>query len=317
MSSQDYILLNFSKGEYNQPLESPHIEGTWSEESLLNASGHGVRDFEYTHVIFLCLDYQPKFSLFLEHKESSKSIIFHLLVKLDVFDNNDEISRGIGKLLEVVPQDHLLVFFCGTEGDCLLHQELIVNRKWNYEKKHGNMKSNKAIKSLESKFNLLVPWGDHETRSMIIYHASRQFKTYLRNRSQDKKINQMRDKLDKMNLKDTRTMYESQETRILSLRKQLDENVQKQRILQDHYEDISCDLKYEVDKHQMTEQKIKSHEQKLSVVSKQRRVEQNSKRLRTKRQSEIMKYRGIDENEFISSMENMRITNITPLEIID
>ena len=101
------------------------------------------------------------------------------------------------------------------------------------------------------------------------------------------------------------------------MRKQLDENVQKQRILQDHYEDISCDLKYEVDKHQMMEQKIKSHEQKLSVVSKQRRVEQNSKRLRTKRQSEIMKYRGIDENEFISSMENMRITNITPLEIID
>ena len=200
------------------------------------------------------------------------------MVKSDVFINNDEISRGIGKLLEVVPQDHLLVFFCGTEGDCLLHQELIVNKKWNYEKKHGNMKSNKAIKSLESKFNLLVPWGDHETRSMITYHASRQFKTYLRNRSQDKKINQMRDKLDKMNLKDARAMYESQETRILSLRKQLDENVQKQRILEDHYEDISCDLKYEVHKHKITEQKIKSHEQKLSVVSKQRCVEQNSKR---------------------------------------
>jgi hypothetical protein len=58
--------------------------------------------------------------------------------------------------------------------------------------------------------------------------------------------------------------------RILSLRKQLDENVQKQRILQNHYEDISCDLKYEVDKHQMTEQKDKSHEEKLSVVSKQK-----------------------------------------------
>ena len=127
----------------------------------------------------------------------------------------------------------------------------------------------------------------------------------------------MRDKLDKMNLKDARAMYESQETRILSLRKQLDENVQKQRILQDHYEDISCDLKYEVDKHQMTEQKIKSHEQKLSVVSKQRRIEQNSKRLRAKRQTLIMKHRGMKENEFISSMENMRITNITPLEIID
>ena len=117
------------------------------------------------------------------------------------------------------------------------------------------MKANKAIKSLESKFNLLVPWGDHETRSMITYHASRQFKTYLRNRSQDKKINQMRDKLDKMNLKDTRTMYESQETRILSLRKQLDENVQKQSILEDLHEDISCDLKYEVHKHKITEQK--------------------------------------------------------------
>ena len=168
-----------------------------------------------------------------------------------------------------MPLNHLLVFFIGRK-DCLLHQELIVNKKWKYEKKHGSMKSNKAIKSLESKFNLLVPWGDHETRSMITYHASRQFKTYLRNRNQDKKINQMRDKLDKMNLKDARAMYESQETRILSLRKQLDENVQKQRILQDHYEDISCDLKYEVDKHQMTEQKIKSHEQKLSVVSKHR-----------------------------------------------
>ena len=108
-----------------------------------------------------------------------------------------------------------------------------------------------------------------------------------------------------------------QETRILSLRKQLDENVQKQSILEDLHEDISCDLKYEVLKHKITEQKIREHEQKLSVVSKQRRVEQNSKRLRTKRQSEIMKYRGIDENEFISSMENMRITNITPLEMID
>ena len=179
------------------------------------------------------------------------------------------------------------------------------------------MKSNNAIKSLESKFNLLVPWGDHETRSMITYHAPREFKTYFRNRNLDKKINQSRDKLGKMNLKDARAMHESQETRILSLRKQLDENVQKQRILQDHYEDLPCDLKYEVDKHQITEQKIKEHEQKLSVVSKQRRVEQNSKRLRTKRQSQIMKYTGIDENEFISSMENMSITNITPLEIID
>ena len=112
MGSQDYILLNFSKGDYNQSLESPHIEGTWSEESLLNASGHGVRDFEYTHVIFLCLDYQPKFSLFLEHKESSKSIIFHLLVKSDIFINNDEISRGIGKLLEVVY--HSITFSCSS-----------------------------------------------------------------------------------------------------------------------------------------------------------------------------------------------------------
>jgi len=96
----------------------------------------------------------------------------------------------------------------------------------------------------------------------------------------------------------------------LPLRKQLDENVQKQRILQDHYEDISCDLKYEVDKHQMTEQKRIDE-------SMHRRLEQNSKRLRAKRQSQIMKHRGIDENEFISSLENMRITNITPLEIID
>ena len=251
------------------------------------------------------------------HRESSNCEIFHLWVKLDDFVCNNDVSQVIERLLKDVPLNHLLVFFCGTEGDCLLHQELIVNKKWKYEKKHGNMKSNKAIKSLERKFNLLVSWGDHETRSMTTYHASRQFKTYLRNRSQDKKRNQMRDKLDKMNLKDARAMYESQETRILSLRKQLDENVQKQRILQDHYEDISCDLKYEVDKHQMTEQKIKSHEQKLSVVSKQRRVEQNSKRLHAKRQTLIMKHRGIDENEFISSMENMRITNITPLEIID
>jgi hypothetical protein len=72
---------------------------------------------------------------------------------------------------------------------------------------------------------------------------------------------------------------QSQETRILSLRKQLDENVQKQRILQDHYEDISRDLKYEVHKHQMTEQKIKEHELKRIDESMHRRLEQNSRRL--------------------------------------
>jgi hypothetical protein len=141
--------------------------------------------------------------------ESSNCVIFRLL-KLDGFVCSNDVSQVIERLLKDVPLNHLLVFFIGGK-DCLLHQELIVNKKWNYEKKYGNMISNKAIKSLESKFNLLVPWGDHETRSMITYHASRQFKTYLRNRSQDKKINQMRDKLDKMNLKGAGAMHESQE----------------------------------------------------------------------------------------------------------
>ena len=321
MSTQNYNLVYFTKGEYNQPLQSPHIEGTWSEESLLKASGYGRRDFEYTHIVFLCLGRKPKFCLFLEHRESSTTMIFHLLVKLDDFVNNDEISQGIGKLLEVASQDHLLVFFCGSEGTCLLHQELIINRTWNFEKKHGNMKANKAIKCLESKFNLLVPWGDH-ARSVITFYASREFKTYFRNKKIDIKSKQVRDKLNNTNLKNARVLLQSQESRILSLRKQLEENEAKQLILPYQYEDLTYDLNHEVYTHRITEQKIKEHEQKLVLEqrtkkSKHKRFEQSSKRSRSKRYSQIMKHRGIDENDITSNMENMRITNGTSLEIID
>jgi hypothetical protein len=146
MDSQDYISHYFTKEELNQPIQSPHSGENWSEESLLKASGLGRRDFEYTHVVFLRQSLKAKFCLFFEYRESSNCVIFHLLLKLDDFVCNNDVSQVIERLLKDVPQDHLLVFFCGTEGDCLLHQELIVNKKLNYEKKHGNMKANKAIK---------------------------------------------------------------------------------------------------------------------------------------------------------------------------
>lgn len=253
----------------------------------------------------------------MEHRESSKTMIFHLLVKLDDFVDNDEISQGIGKLLEVVPRDHLLVFFCGPEGKCLLHQELIINRKWGCEKKHGNMKANKAIKCLESKFNLLVPWGDH-ARSVITFYASREFKKYFRNKKIDIKSKQVRDKLNNTNLKNARVLLQSQESRILSLRKQLEENEAKQLILLYQYEDLTYDLNHEV----YTKQKIKEHEQKLVLEQRTKRsmlkrLEQNSKRSRAKRHSQIMKHREIDENDITVNMENMSITNGTQLDIID
>ena len=59
---------------------------------------------------------------------------------------------------------------------------LLGNREWKHEKKHGNAHSEKSIECLKHKFNLLVPWGDHESRS-------------------DKKLMQVIGKLSKAKLK--------------------------------------------------------------------------------------------------------------------
>jgi hypothetical protein len=104
-----------TKEELNQPLQSPHIDENWSEESLLKASGQGRRDFEYTHVVFLRQSLNAKLCLFLEYRESSNSIIFHLLVKLDDFVCSNDVSQVIERLLKDVPPNHLLVFFIGGE----------------------------------------------------------------------------------------------------------------------------------------------------------------------------------------------------------
>ena len=96
-------------------------------------------------------------------KESVQTIIFHLVVKLDDIDV-DEVSQCVDKVLEAVPRDHLPVFFCGREDSCLVHQDLIINREWKHEKKHGNAQSQRSIKCLENKFNLLIPWSRVQMR---------------------------------------------------------------------------------------------------------------------------------------------------------
>jgi hypothetical protein len=58
-------------------------------------------------------------------------------------------------------------------------------------------------------------------------------------------------------------LLQSQESRILSLRKQLEENEAKLIILPYQYEDLTYDLNHEVYTHRITEQKIKEHEQKF------------------------------------------------------
>ena len=106
------------------------------------------------------------------------------------------------------------------------------------------------------------------------------------------------------------------------MRKQLEENEAKQLILPYQYEDLTYDLNHEVYTHRITEQKIKEHEQKLVLGQRTKRsmlkrLEQNSKRSRAKRHSQIMKHREIDENDITVNMENMSITNGTQLDIID
>ena len=86
---------------------------------------------------------------------------------------------------------------------------------------------------LESKFDLLVPCGDHEARSVITFHASWELKTFfpknLRSKKLDNKLNQARDKLNNSNLKKNAwVMFQSQESWFLSLRKQLKENQEEQ-----------------------------------------------------------------------------------------
>ena len=132
-------------------------------------------------------------------KDSVKTIIVHLVVKLDDIDVG-EVSQCVDKVLEDVQRDHLMVFFCGREGNCIIHKELI-KREWEHEKKHGNTHSEKSIECLKHKFNLLVPWGDHESRCVVAFHASPEFKAYYHKYTLDKKLMQVKGKLSKAKLK--------------------------------------------------------------------------------------------------------------------
>ena len=116
---------------------APHSEGVWPEKRLLDAAGIGRRDFDFTHVAFMSRGGKPCICLFYELKESVQTIIIHLVVKLEDIDVG-EVSQCVDKMLEAARRGHLLVFFCGREGNCIVHEELIINRELKHEKKHGN-----------------------------------------------------------------------------------------------------------------------------------------------------------------------------------
>ena len=96
---------------------------------------------------------------------------------------------------------HLPVFFCGREGNCIVYKDLIIKREWEHEKKRGNAHSEKSIECLKHKFNLLVPWGDLESRCVVAFHASPEFKAYYRNYTLEKKLMQVEGKVSRAKLK--------------------------------------------------------------------------------------------------------------------
>ena len=310
----EYVLQHFTKEKHCQLSQPPHSEGVWPEKKLLDAAGIGRRDFDFTHVVFISRGDKPSICLFYEMKESVQTIIIHLVVKLDDIDV-DEVSQCVDKVLEAVPRDHLPVFFCGREDSCLVHQDLIINREWKHEKKHGNAQSQRSIKCLENKFNLLVPWGDHESRSVVAFHASQEFKAYYRNSKLDKKLMQVKDQLSNANLKKARDLFQMHTSKSLSIRKQCEEHQDKQMILHDQGEDLLCEQKYHDDAMNFVTQKLQKMDNAYKKSPTMKRHELKTIQTHVKRHSQFMAIRQNDENGITSSMENMHID--TQTETID
>ena len=312
----EYVLQHFTKEEHRQLSQPPHSEGVWPEKRLLDAAGIGRRDFDFTHVAFMSRGGKPCICLFYELKESVQTIIIHLVVKLDDIDVG-EVSQCVDKVLEAVPRGHLLVFFCGREGNCIVHKDLIINREWKHEKKHGNAHSEKSIECLRHKFNLLIPWGDHESRCVVAFHASPEFKAYYRNYTLDKKLMklmQVKGKPSKAKSKRAATLLQYHKSQSLYVRKQLEENQGKQMILREQYEDLLCEQKY----HELAVQKMQNMDNACKKSPKMRRIENKGKQIHEKRYSQFMAIRQNDENDengITSSMENMHID--TETETID
>ena len=156
---------------------------------------------------------------------------------------------------------------------------LLGNREWKHEKKHGNAQSQRSIKCLENKFNLLVPWGDHESRS-------------------DKKLMQVKDQLSNANLKKARDLFQMHDSKSLSIRKQCEEHQDKQMILHDQGEDLLCEQKY----HELAVQKMQNMDNACKKSPKMRRIENKGKQIHEKRQSQFMAIRQNDENVITSSI---------------
>ena len=306
----EYILHEFTKEKHCQLSQPPHSEGVWPEKKLLDAAGIGRRDFDFTHVVFISRGDKPSICLFYEMKESVKTIIFHLVVKLDDIDVG-EVSQCVDKVLEALPRDHLMVFFCGREGNCIVHKELI-KREWEHEKKHGNTHSEKSIECLKHKFNLLVPWGDHESRCVVAFHASPEFKAYYRNYTLNKKLMQVEGKVSKAKLN---TLFKLHDSQSLIVHKQLKENQGKQMILRDQYEDLLCEQKYHDDAMKLVMQKLQKMDNDYKKSPTMRRLKNKGKQIYEKRQSQFMAIRQNDVNVITSNMENVLID--TQTETID
>jgi len=310
----EYVLQHFTKEKHCQLNEPPQNEGVWPEKKLLDAAGIGRRDFDFTHVVFISRGDKPSICLFYEMKESVQTIIIHLVVKLDDIDVG-EVSQCVDKVLEAVPRGHLLVFFCGREDSCLVHQDLIINREWKHEKKHGNAQSQRSIKCLENKFNLLVPWGDHESKCVVAFHASPEFKAYYRNNKLDQKLIHVKDQLN--NVKKTRDLFQMHASKSLSIRKQCEEHQDKQMILHDQGEDLLCEKKYHDDAMKLVTQKLQKMDDAYKKSPTMKRHELKTIQTRVKRHSQIMAIRQNYENDITSSMENMHMPNGMLLETID